>query len=423
MPLRRVVLHIGMHKTGTTAFQSFCMDHWNTLQAAGFLYPDAGRPLFHAVRYGHHLLPWSINGRVTSAPYWPEKVSSAEVWTALNEELATSASHTAVLSSEEFETLNSDEVAVLAARLSQFDVTPVVWLRRLDDLVQAMYANDVVYNSQKSEFTEYVNTFPIPLNYSVLLQPWLDRFAQPPLIRFYTPETAAKGAIVDDIAQSIGLNLSDVAGGRRSPRVNDGRWRWYVVETCRQMNEREVPAELVVKFAHMMRAANAGAARYDIMAPSERAQLVSCGESSLEELKQAGMISDYPDFFRARPDDQTDAQWHSDRAENHEAITRIGCDIARVMAETIESEFAAAFGDGTTTGFVANDKRVVELRVELGRARNEISALRNSADAKDEALEQVRRDNIALRKSASWRVTKPLRQMYEVVTGVRQRIR
>ena len=44
MARKRVVLHIGMHKTGTTAFQSFCIDHWEALQSKGFLYPVAGRP-------------------------------------------------------------------------------------------------------------------------------------------------------------------------------------------------------------------------------------------------------------------------------------------------------------------------------------------------------------------------------------------
>ena len=411
-----------MHKTGTTAFQSFCIDHWETLLAAGFLYPVAGRPAAESVRHGHHLLPWSINGRVTTAPYWPPAMRIADVWTSLNEELETSACPTAILSSEEFEILNSEQVAQLAARLEAFDVTPVVWLRRLDDLVQAMYANDVVFSLEKSDFTEYAERLPIPLDYSVLLQPWLDRFSHAPLIRFYTPETAAKGAIVDEIAQSIGLDLSHIARGQRSRRVNDGHWPWYVVETCRQLNEREVPTELVVKFAYMMRAATGAAGRYDIMAPSKRARLVSRGEASLEELKQAGAIADYPDFFRGRPDEQTDAQWQSDRA-GREATRRIGCDIARVMEKTIESAFSDAFGDGTETKFIAVDKRLAELRVELVAARSEIGALRNSVDMKDRALEQALQQNIDLKNSASWRVTRPLRQMYAAVADVRRMIR
>lgn len=37
---QRLILHIGLHKTGTTSFQEACFNHRNTLKKHGILYPD-----------------------------------------------------------------------------------------------------------------------------------------------------------------------------------------------------------------------------------------------------------------------------------------------------------------------------------------------------------------------------------------------
>jgi len=40
---KKLILHIGQPKTGTTSIQRFCLNHRNHLLQQGVLYPDAGR--------------------------------------------------------------------------------------------------------------------------------------------------------------------------------------------------------------------------------------------------------------------------------------------------------------------------------------------------------------------------------------------
>ena len=47
--MRKLILHIGRHKTGTTAIQRFLYGNPELLRANGYCYPDHG-----AIGFGHH---------------------------------------------------------------------------------------------------------------------------------------------------------------------------------------------------------------------------------------------------------------------------------------------------------------------------------------------------------------------------------
>jgi len=57
---RRLLLHAGLHKTGTTAVQYFLYRLTDKLRVAGVLYPATGRPDF--VTCGHHNIAWQLAG-------------------------------------------------------------------------------------------------------------------------------------------------------------------------------------------------------------------------------------------------------------------------------------------------------------------------------------------------------------------------
>lgn len=57
---RRVLLHCGLHKTGSSALQFFLYHVADLLRQRGMLYPAAGRPDF--VRSGQHNIAWQLSG-------------------------------------------------------------------------------------------------------------------------------------------------------------------------------------------------------------------------------------------------------------------------------------------------------------------------------------------------------------------------
>jgi hypothetical protein len=57
---RRLYLHIGLHKTGTTAIQRHLSGHQDVLLAAQKLYPSTGR--LSSKHPGHHNIAWAFSG-------------------------------------------------------------------------------------------------------------------------------------------------------------------------------------------------------------------------------------------------------------------------------------------------------------------------------------------------------------------------
>src|SRR6185437_8931332 len=58
-PLYRLLLHVGLHKTGTTAVQTALAAAAGRLRERHLLYPKAGRP---ADFDGHHNVAWQLAG-------------------------------------------------------------------------------------------------------------------------------------------------------------------------------------------------------------------------------------------------------------------------------------------------------------------------------------------------------------------------
>ena len=91
---RRVLLHVGLHKTGSTALQRFLANAAEELRVRGVLYPVSGRP---ANSEGHHNIAWQMGGdrRFRSFAGTLDDVASE----------ISSFPGDAILSSEDFETI------------------------------------------------------------------------------------------------------------------------------------------------------------------------------------------------------------------------------------------------------------------------------------------------------------------------------
>ena len=100
MKMKEITLHIGMHKTGSSAIQQMMADRRDELLQEGILYPESGTvPDLH----GQHELAWSIRGK--------RGVSTLSSWDDLKHEIARSQAERVVISSEDFDGMTSDQIS------------------------------------------------------------------------------------------------------------------------------------------------------------------------------------------------------------------------------------------------------------------------------------------------------------------------
>lgn len=129
--MRRCFLHVGTHKTGTTAIQRWCSDHAAALAALGYRYPRAGQ---WSQAPGHHDLAIELSQ--------PERVPVKQV-DALFEEVGDDPGHL-ILSSEVFTSAAVDawpafEGFVRRLRSRGFDVTIVLYVRPQHEWLPRLY--------------------------------------------------------------------------------------------------------------------------------------------------------------------------------------------------------------------------------------------------------------------------------------------
>lgn len=131
---RRLVLHLGLHKTGTTYLQNQMLHHRRALLQQGILFPETGlsvqdSPLRPGATAGHQGL---INALRKDDPV---------LWASLGREIRNSRADTVVISCENmlFPTAPDRDTLIprLIDRLSGFDdIQPVAMIRRADAYVE-----------------------------------------------------------------------------------------------------------------------------------------------------------------------------------------------------------------------------------------------------------------------------------------------
>jgi hypothetical protein len=149
--MRRCFIHIGTHKTGTTALQIVFNRSRLLLVANDILYPTTGRP--PEGPNGHHNLAWEISG---------DRRFRSEYGTIEDlEGLLATAGGVVVLSSEDFECSVYHEGGFDAflqrLRSHGFQISIVVYLRHQADYAESLYQTMVTHGLPHA-FSEFVET-------------------------------------------------------------------------------------------------------------------------------------------------------------------------------------------------------------------------------------------------------------------------
>lgn len=155
---KNLLIHFGIHRTGTTTLQGILKHNANALRNQGILYPQLGHD------HDHSRIAWGIiSNKIT-----PEKLIND-----LNREL-NSSTETIILSHEDFSLIHDKEWLNLLK--NEFNVKAVIYLRRQDLWLESWYNQHIKWpwtakfsNSTPEFFLENIEDFPW-IDYARFLQ-------------------------------------------------------------------------------------------------------------------------------------------------------------------------------------------------------------------------------------------------------------
>jgi len=176
----RLILHIGLEKTGTKALQTFLAKNRTALRLMGVRYPRCetadGQKLPYHRDLGEALLANSAGGETQAViDAYAEKAAAASL---------------TILSSELLSAPRADIPARLAPLAARFDVTVIVYLRRQDEWALSAY-REAVLNPATAEARPINDWLSDPdtrarLDYDWILRHWEQAFGADALrVRLY----------------------------------------------------------------------------------------------------------------------------------------------------------------------------------------------------------------------------------------------
>lgn len=163
----KLILHAGLHKTGTTAIQAFSHKNRSALKRQGFLYPDY-RPILRKKFEAHHDFAHTIAGQGKRlnldqtkqlADHWKDIAFKKNLIVLLSSESI--CRHVDSTVSGSWENKRKAYLENLTQVLLGFEITVLVVLRRQDDYVKSLFQEQVMKNSPagRQQFSAFRNKF------------------------------------------------------------------------------------------------------------------------------------------------------------------------------------------------------------------------------------------------------------------------
>jgi hypothetical protein len=225
--VKTIYIHIGSHKTGTSAIQKFLSTNREVLQQKGFCYPGN--------KVAHHDMAREF--RTLELPVIAGKPDLAT--RKYFDEISTSRSDTIILSSEGFEGLYNSVHKLKDFLKDQFCVKIIFYARSQGERIESMYNQRVKQEVTLLEkpFSDFVgNGYFAFLDYYKILLPWGQAFGKENIIvRCYEKEQLPDG-IFDDFIRAVGLP-PDKNYVFPKEKVNQSL-KWDLIEIIRICNTR-----------------------------------------------------------------------------------------------------------------------------------------------------------------------------------------
>lgn len=147
--MKRVIIHAGFHKSGTTALQESLYRNRDLLDKKGIHYFDFGRK-------AHHRLAWSISNRNWGWKNRGAEHVSPKLWKKSAKRIAKSKYETIIISSEFFSELNEEQIRKVKQDLQDLDIQILFTIRPLIKLLPSSYQQYLKYGLV-ADYEEWLN--------------------------------------------------------------------------------------------------------------------------------------------------------------------------------------------------------------------------------------------------------------------------
>jgi len=165
---KRLILHVGQSKTGTSTIQDFFAQNSSSLlRGSGLLYPNAGRQGAAHHRIAALFLPAGNGG-------WIKREDAASLRRRLSDECAASGATTVVASSEAL--YNARSLDEVRAFFADFDVEVLVILRRQDRWLDSLYQHQLKVGETSLDRHAWLKARLATLDYAARVGRWADAF-------------------------------------------------------------------------------------------------------------------------------------------------------------------------------------------------------------------------------------------------------
>ena len=211
---KKLYLHIGMGKTGTTALQNFFAENREALSGLGICYPERG-----TMSNAHHLL----------SPHIPRFLEDQWEFEEVDQwapDLAEREEGSILLSSELMAWAEEAKARKFCAQVSAwFDVYVIVYLRRQDNIIMASYNQQIKAGPQRRRIDLIYRKQMERFDYPRILAPWADSLEPGKVIvRPYEKQQFHDGDIRRDfMCHVFGVELDESFNlhvGNSNPRLS-----------------------------------------------------------------------------------------------------------------------------------------------------------------------------------------------------------
>jgi hypothetical protein len=150
MPNKALILHVGFHKSGTSALQESFSAQRAELKAFGIWYPDIGRKAHHRIAWALTQKPWGWKTR-------GGQVTPFRHFTSLVRKINNSKHQKVLLSSEFFSELTVDQIQRIAGAVKNREIKILFTLRPLVKVLSSSYQQYLKYGT-KVDYVEWLHS-------------------------------------------------------------------------------------------------------------------------------------------------------------------------------------------------------------------------------------------------------------------------
>ncbi|MBK6863067.1 MAG: hypothetical protein IPG91_05560 [Ideonella sp.] len=276
MKHKRIVIHIGAHKTGTTSVQQFFARHRAALILRGAHYPESCRHHF-----AQHRLAFALKGRrVPGSADVPDFATEIE---SLRAEIGRAGDATVFVSSEELFSLPREKVELLGAALQGLQVQILAVLRRLTNCsrrsttrksghAQSLALRHVGFLSDPSKLSP-------DLRFDFALDCWAAVFGREAMVVRCLEQYPN---VLELVAAALGIDLAGL--DRNLPRVNRSV-SVRTAELIRLGKKAGLPIEQLRRLGELGEELFGEAGRSEsLLSPQERMQVLGNADQMTEQV-------------------------------------------------------------------------------------------------------------------------------------------